>query len=454
MNEQIIELGPVSYLPEIQAIIAQSPSADAIADAEDPITVGKWRIAPWGEDNNLPANVMEKIGNSDPLSANIDHNIKMMYGQGVQPYLRFVEDGKERFEICTDERVLQFYEENDIPGYFLEQCADMATFYMAVPEFILTRDLKSVYSLRHKEAAFSRWGVVDKKTGQIIKHYYSSEWDEGGANDTNTVESEVLNRVNPLGDLRNRIAKRGYVHPRFMMNIAFPTPGRTYYPRPSYYSIFNSGSYDFSTMIWNFKKALLKNGLVVKYIIYISDKYWDLIFMEEKIDKNNPEKVKARKELEFEKWRNFLGNEENAGKGMMVLKKMIPSGNSAVEEKYITIEPVKTEKTGGELLEDSSEVANTINYATGVHPSLIGSPPGKNNNSMSGTDKRELYHIKSAMMAPFRDRLLRPLYLVKAFNNFPANLVWKVVDYNFTTLDKNKSGKEEGSTSANPPINN
>jgi hypothetical protein len=89
-----------------------------------------------------------------------------------------------------------------------------------------------------------------------------------------------------------------------------------------------------------------------------------------------------------------------------------------------------------------------------VHPSLIGSPPGKNNNSMSGTDKRELYHIKSAMMAPFRDRLLRPLYLVKAFNNFPANLVWKVVDYNFTTLDKNKSGKEEGSTSANPPINN
>lgn len=451
MIENFIEVGPLSYMPDVQAIIAQGSSADAIADADDPITVGKWRIAPWGDDNNLPANVMEKIGKSDPLGANIDHNIKMMYGQGVQPMLRFVEGGKERFEICTDERVLKFYEDNDIPGYFLEQCADMATFYMAVPEIILTRDLKSVYSLRHKESAFSRWGVVDKKTGHIIKHYYSSEWDEGGANDFNTTESEVLNRVNPLGDLRNRIAKRSYVQPRFMMNINFPTPGRTYYPRPSYYSIFNSGSYDFSTMIWNFKKALLKNGLVVKYIIYISDKYWDLIFQEEKIDRNNPEKVKARKEQEFEKWRKFLGNEENAGKGMTVLKKMIPSGNSAIEEKYITIEPIKSDTKGGEFLDDSSEVANTINYATGVHPSLIGSPPGKTTNSMSGTDKRELYHIKSAMMTPFRDRLLRPLYLVKAFNNFPANLVWKVMDYEFTTLDTNKSGKQTGTTTSNSP---
>lgn len=441
-----IMIDNLTYLKDVQAIVAQPSSSDVFSDADTPIVVGDHKIVPWGDDNKLPNLVMEKIGKSDPLAANIDHNIKMMYGQGVKPFLSVVENGVERLELCTDDRVLEFMVNNDLPGYFLEQCADMATFYNTFPELILTRDLKSVYSIRHKEATFSRLGVADKSTGEIVKHYYSAYWADGKPSLENTTVSDVLNRHNPLGDLRQRILKRSYVTPRFMLHINFPTPGRSYYQMPSYYSIFRSGSFDYSTMIWHFKKALMKNGLKTRYIIYLSDKYWDIVFKEEKIDTSNPEKVKERKEQEFTMFRNFLSDEENAGKGMMVLKKMIPSGNTVVEEKYITIEPVKSEIKGGEFLEDSSEVSNSINYATNVHPSLIGSPPGKTTGSMSGTDKRELYHIKSAMMTPYRDRLLRPLYLVKSFNNFPKNLVWKVLDYEFTTLDKNKTGKQSGTT--------
>lgn len=445
-DTQVIEINNLTYLPELQAIIAEPSSIDALTDADTPITVGQHLIVPWGEDNNLPNTVMDKIGKSDPLAANIDHNIKMMYGQGVKPFLSNIVDGVEQLEVCTDERVLAFMENNDIPGYFLEQCADMATFYQTYPEVILTRDLSEIYSLRHKEASFSRLGVADKKTGEIVKHFYSAAWADGTARLDNTVVSEILNRHNPLGDLRNRISKRSYVTPRFMMHIYFPTPGRVYYQSPSYYSIFRSGSYDYSTMIWHFKKALMKNGLKTRYIIYISDKYWLDIFNEEKIDRTNSEKVKERKEAEYAKFRNFLSNEENAGKGLTVKKTMIPSGNSVVEEKYIVIETVDSNIKGGEFLEDSSEVSNSINYATNVHPSLIGSPPGKTTGSMSGTDKRELFHIKAAMMAAYRDRLLRPLYLVKSFNNFPKNLVWKVLDYEFTTLDNNKTGKQTGTT--------
>jgi hypothetical protein len=362
--------------------------------------------------------------------------------------LRFVENGKERLEICDDERVNEFCENNDIAGYFQEQCTDMATFFNTFPEIVLTADMKSVYSLKHKEAAFSRWGVKDNNTGEIIKHFYSSKFVDG-ATINNTAVSDVLNRNNPLGDLRNRIASRSVAQKRFMLQVNFATPGRLYYQQPYWWSIFGSGAYDYSTMIWNFKIALMKNGLAVRYIIYVSDKYWDLIFSEEKIDRNNPEAVKARKEVEFTKFRDFLSNEKNAGKGLMALKKLIPSANTAIEEKYIVIEELKNSIKGGEFLEDSSEVSNTINYAMQVHPSLIGSPPGKTGGSLSGTDKRELYHIKSAMMTPFRDRLLRPLYLVKAFNNFPSNLVWKVLEYEFTTLDADKTGKKISTNSDN-----
>jgi len=78
-----------------------------------------------------------------------------------------------------------------------------------------------------------------------------------------------------------------------------------------------------------------------------------------------------------------------------------------------------------------------------VHPNLIGSAPGKSGGAMSGTDKRELYMIKADMMKPYRDRLLKPLYLVKRFNNWPATLEFIVPDFEFTILDKNKSGKQE-----------
>ena len=72
---------------------------------------------------------------------------------------------------------------------------------------------------------------------------------------------------------------------------------------------------------------------------------------------------------------------------------------------------------------------------------------------MSGTDKRELFMIKSALMKPYRDRLLKPLYLVKRFNKWPKDLEFIVPDFEFTTLDKNKSGKQEVIQDSKPSDN-
>jgi len=82
----------------------------------------------------------------------------------------------------------------------------------------------------------------------------------------------VLSKFNTFKDLQEKAGKRVKT-PRFILPINFPTPGKFYYARPLYWSIFRSGSYDFSTMIWEFKKGLLKNGLKLKYIIYVSEEY-------------------------------------------------------------------------------------------------------------------------------------------------------------------------------------
>jgi hypothetical protein len=433
----IVEFGGISYLPEIKALITFAPSREILTEPDSTITVGRYTVVPWGSDNNLPAEIMEKIGKSEVVSANLEFNILTGYGQGIKPMMR-TETG---FTECTDQRVLDFFENNDISGYFLEQLTDLKTFYNVFPEIILSNDLTQIVSLRSKEATFSRWGKMDERTGAINRHFYSAKW-ANAVTEKDVIITDVLDRFNPVADLEQRVKNRNFREPRFIIPVNFPTAGRTYYQFPYWWSIFNSGWYDFSVMVPEVKKALLKNRFGVKYIIYLSPKYFKSIFRDEGIDPTDVEATKARIAQEHQNFSDFLTSSENAGKGIIALKDYLQSANGVTEEKYIEIQPINLIDGASDLIPDSEEASNIISYVMGVHPSLIGATPGKNGGSLGGSDKRELFMIKQSLTKPLRDRLLRPLVAIKNFNKWPKELVFAVPDIEFTTLDKQPSGKE------------
>ena len=439
-----ITVGGLSYLPEAKALIAMKPSREMFGDPDETLKIDKWEIVPWGDDNNLPAKIIENIEKSEVVSANLEFNVLVGYGTGIKPMRRVIENGKliGYEDIFDDELVLDFFENNDLGAYFLEQLTDLKAFYNVFPEIILTNDKKSIATLRSKEAAFSRWGKVDPKVGHITQHFYSSKWGDGPKKE-DIVLSDVLDRFNPLFDLQSRLKEGKYKELRFILPVNFPTAGRTYYQRAYWWSVFQSGWYDFSLMIPEAKKALMKNKFAVKYIIYISPKYFESIFKQEGIDKTDKEAVDARVDQEHKMFSDFLTGSDKAGKGIVALQEMIHSSQGAKQERYIEVVTIDMGKEGGEFNEDSEEVSNIISYVMGVHSSLIGSTPGKNKGSFSGTDKRELFMMKQALMKPYRDRLLKPLNLVKRFNNWDKNIVFAIPDIELTTLDKNKSGKEE-----------
>jgi hypothetical protein len=68
--------------------------------------------------------------------------------------------------------------------------------------------------------------------------------------------------------------------------------------------------------------------------------------------------------------------------------------------------------------------------------------PGKKTGGMSGTDKRERFQIKQALMKPSRDRLLKPLVLIKQFNRWDKDLVFAIPEPVFTSLDVSKTGSK------------
>lgn len=434
-----ITVGGISYLPEAKTLIAMKASRDIMKEPDDIVKIDKHEIVPWGASNTLPADIIEKIGKSEVIGANLEFNVMVGYGTGIKPMRRIIEGNKlvGHEEIYDDDKVLEFFENNDINGYFLEQLTDLKTFYNVFPEIILSNDKKSIVSLRHKEAAFSRWGKMDPKKGRITKHYYSAKW--GDSNDIKDIAvTDVLDRYNPKLDLEERIKKGDYKELRFIVPVNMPTPGRTYYQMAYWWSIFQSGWYDFSLMIPEAKKALMKHRFGVKYIIYLSPKYFKTIFKEEGIDPNDKEATQERIDKEHQFFTDFLTGSENSGRGIVALKEVINTSNGAKEEKYIEVEEVNLGQEGGEFNEDSVEVNSIISYAMHVDQDM----PGKKTGGMSGTDKRERFMIKQALMKPFRDRLLRPLTLVKSFNNWEKNIVFAVPDIEFTTLDKNKSGKQ------------
>jgi len=253
------------------------------------------------------------------------------------------------------------------------------------------------------------------------------------------VATRVIDEFDPIRDLTIYSAKKT----RLIFPVYMPSPGKPYYSRPEWYSIFTSGWYDHSCMVPKLKKAILKNQLGVKYIIYISPEYFEEICRNEGIDMNDREAYTKRVNKEKQAFCDFLAGEENANKTLMSFKKLIPTANGTTENKMIEIIPVQNDLKGGEYIDDTESTANIICYAMGVHSALIGATPGKNSNTIGGSNARELFMIKQALMKPVVDRCLRVLKVIKRYNKWDKDIMITIPEYIFTTLDQNKSGKQE-----------
>jgi hypothetical protein len=439
-----------AYLAGTKAAITVSKSSrNFMADPENlpqSFTIDKTTYkgeVQWGENNTLPQSVIEKIYKNPVLGSGLKFTIDAMYGDGIK-YGILEDDGKggkkftERNDIAD---ITMFFEENDINGYHLEMCSDMATFYNTFPEIIFNRKGKIV-TLSCKEAAFSRWEEMDEKAA-IKHHFYSARWGSSKMDRNKDIDvTDVLDSRWPLrdlmirlgrtenedGELVNTLTSKGPF--RFIIPISYPTPGRSYYQKPYWFSIFESGWYDFACKIPEFKNALMDNQMEIKYHIELSDDYFPSIFRSEGI--TEPEKHKARIIQEYTNLNKFLSDHKNSGKSVISYIKYSPDGN---EMHRMTINVIEQKSLDGKYIEDSEEASNVMSYGMGVHPSLIGSSPGKAK-TINGTEARELWIIKQAQLKPMRDRLLMPLNLIKAVNEWPKEIVFAIPNMMLTTLDK------------------
>jgi len=434
--------------------IFDKPDSDPI-----PVTVDDKQVMviPWGANNDLPNQILSKVSKSEILSNGLNFNTLAGYGDGVMPvYFKYSNGKREIFpyEFMEDEfneggelktnngrrnldkwketwdALSVFQEMNDLSYYITEILSDLNYFHMAFAEIIIDKKGEKIVQLMAKNAAFTRFEKANDN-GIIENVLFSAKWAETKSPDKKYLS--IIPIVDPrrmIYDLRQKISKKAQF--KYFVPLLLPSPGTNYYPKTPWYSVFESGWYDIALNIPKLKKAILENQMTLKYHVQLAHDYFQKIFNEERIV--DAEKKKARIALEYQNINDFLTNAENSGKS--IISKTEYLGND-YKVPQVTISAIDNPFKGGEYIEDSEEGSNIMHYALGVHPSIVGSSPGKNK-TINGTEARELFLIKQSMMKPLRDYALRPLYLIKAINNWDPALHWVIPNVELTTLDTGK----------------
>lgn len=430
-------------------IITFSDNSDIVTDQEDnnitckPTNLKNKEIdfVRRGTDNHMPYTILKNIVSNVTVSSNIEFKNKIIYGDGLLVYKKTRgDDGKiKKEEVLESEypEIFNWLENNDYDQVRYELANDLAIYYESYVKYLFSRDGKKLVQCKVQETANSRISVIDDKTKKSEWHGLSAEWNKSPEDDL--IVTPLLDRQSSLSDLKKR---RGIIPNdegitkiskdlKFIHNIRINTPGRFYYSRPYWWSIFVSGWYDFSSAIPVYKKALIKNQMTLKYVIYIKSNFWDKMYKNMRITEDT-EKTKARATF-LKELNDFLSGEENAGKAFV--SEFAYDKVKGFEEKDIIVETLDNKNIGGEYIEDSEEVSNVMSYAMNVHPSIIGSSPGKSK-SINGTEARELFIIAQAMMKMFQDATLKPLYVAKAINEWPKDIYFSVTNCQLTTTDQ------------------
>ena len=389
---------------------------------------------PWGDDNEMPYNILNLIESDETLSTCQMFNAEVCYGAGL-------EYRTEQCDKHVAEEVEEFLSLNSIPAYFLGVAQDLKHFAFCISVVILNSDASKIVRIVRKEACYCRFSEADKK-GKVHKVLYANWRNNPNIDDVEVID--LLDVNSPIHDLLVRTgripADDGRLHAtckerKFAILTKIPTPDNTYYPIPYYGSLFKGKWYNIKRLVSIAKEAKLKNSAPIKYHIEIAADYFDKLCRSEGIT----DRAKKQSRIAAEKQRiiDFLTTAENSGK---VWFSQTYTNAAGVEQHDVVIRKVDDSKEGGDWETDIQEAINIICFTMRVHSNLVGSVPGKSQSNNSGSDKRELYTIAQALQKPYHDLLFSVHKLIIKFNKW-IGAYPECPFVMLSTLDENKDAK-------------
>lgn len=404
---------------------------------------GRWyEYVNFGKDNLAPYRNQQLVEDNMVMSQCQQFNILTCYGQGI----RFLD--RETGEMTEDGEIRKFCLHNAIHRQWLRMATDIKYNFFSVMVIYLSRDHSKIVQVRMRNACDCRFTVRNEYG--CIEHVLVGDFREGRQH---TIEPiPLLDEVDPLGDLMFRMGKGPNIYTsetigeppvgkccKFAMLCLVPTPGYRYYPIPYYASIYRDAWYDIYRLIGIGKRYMIKNTSAPRIQVEVHRTYWDNVCREEGI--TDPKKRIERIIKERHDITEFCTKPENAGKAWVTSYDTTPEGKEKrMVRVYNLVEGNK--KEGGDWSDDMQEASNSLCFAMGVHPNMVGAVPGKSQMNNSGSDKRELFTLKQAIEKAFHDVMEVPYHVILHYNGWDEKFAIDVPMIQLTTLDENKDAKE------------
>lgn len=402
---------------------------------------GSDEIAPWGEDNLFPQNVIKDIEKSTILPSVLEKKTSMMYGGGLVYGIVTGRDkaGTPLFEAQSLPEIDEFMEYSRLDRYAFEGLHDINAFANAFPELILSKNRQKIKVLTIQEAAWCRY--LKPKKGTLPGVVINANWDNGGkADDADATTVPVIDPYfDAVGNLRARTDGYKYIYP-----LSIPSPDKALYQLASWNSVRRSGWLEVAAAIPEFKKMLFKNQLSVKYLIEVHSAYWEWKFGD--WDGLSREEKKKLLEEEIQAFNDVMQGTNGAGKTVMTTT--ITDKKTGQEVAAFKIMAIDDKLKDGIYIEDSQEASSHIYTAVGVAPSLMGVSPGKGmgGGAGGGSEPRVLFNNFVSTSQFQLDLLTAPLNLVSRYNNWKVGdkwVVWRFLNPFIMTQAESKPAQQE-----------
>lgn len=393
-------------------------------------------VAPWGEDNDFPQQVIELAELNTEILSLIDWKSRALQGRRVLAMEEYWDDesGEWKERGINDEDIRSFLRDTTFKRYLREASFDFYAFANVFPELIKSLDGKSIAYIGTQDAMFCRFSKMDEK-GAVKYCYVNANFPNAKSTDKETTSIAVIDPY----DVERVKKARESTDNVFVYPISAPSPGKIYYQLAYWNGFITSGWAKIARSIPEGKERMMDKMLSATHLLQIPLNYWIAAYKDwGKLTQEEQLEIKKKKVKEIN---DQLTGVKNAGKTILTEVGMDIQGREIPGWK---IEPIQSAVKDGANLEDSREASEHLMRAMSVDPTLVGDGPGKKMGSGSGTDKRVAYNAYLAGIHTHRDIILEPLMFIAEYNGwldkYPG-LVFRFEEVRLDTLDNGNTSK-------------
>lgn len=475
MSESVHIAGPIGFMEN---------SGSAVFFSKDAAAAGTFRsqrgtapiiqkvqaaldVAYWGEDNRFPQNIEQQMAYCGVGKHGLDWKARCLYGSGIIPgrISDYLDDGTtEVFAPLTraeGKEIYAFLENRAMFRFWLEYFQDWTWYANCFPEVILTKDAKQIAGFVHQESCDARFKQMNDQ-GIIDTVYLSKMWGTSSSqfakfdpdkkilgimeNPTQltTLDNKFLKAINCI-DMYNSLESLTEIAANLetkeglksaILPVNYPSVNKTYYQVATWDGARLGGWVEIACKQPQIIKLFLKKGQKIQNHIevpetYFQKKYGATAWKVMDAKKQNEARKKLLKEMD-----EFLTSDKAAFSTFVSFFDIKPHTDD--EKGRIKITPITSAYNIDKDIVTTSAANIEILTAMGLHPTLIGSGTiGTGKQATGGSDQREAYLIYTSLLKLERQVALEPLYLARDFNQWGDDIVFRILDTQLTTLDKN-----------------